>query len=173
MAGFKTNLSGQRLLMQNREVVRNIARKHLTNVVTPKVMKSLTSVANSVISYVDNSSVEEIPLLTGNLRDSIGIGIYKGGVLSNMFYCNQIATKPQHYKYMGVKYSPIWGRELLVEALNNASSVYFDGVWIVLYAAVPYAPLVNRINTPFFRNINNMLKNGVKRVLVNTPHKLK
>jgi len=99
----------------------------------------LKSIADEIIAI----GKETIPVDTGNLMDSTGMGIYVNGVLMDFRYDNQ-ASVPRK-----VKGELIWGKDKLNEALALGASTYSTGVWIVLFSTMPYAIYVNR-NTGFF-----------------------
>jgi hypothetical protein len=65
------------------------------------------------------------------------------------------ATKPQRFK----KARNIWGTEYLQKALEEATTTFSTGIWLVVFAAVPYAAFINEThaNAGFFEEISNAI----------------
>jgi hypothetical protein len=95
--------------------------------------------AEDVRVYIED--LHNLPIYTGNLADSTGVGVYNNGVLT-AFAPIQRADMPQMYKGEFV-----WGSSLLERALSDGSYKYSKGIWIVLYSTVPYAVKVDSKGT--------------------------
>lgn len=108
--------------------------------------------AQMLVDFVDGSFVmpdgtTQFPVDTANLHDAIGAGVYSDGRLA-YFVPTARATKPQNHN--GVK--GLYGSELLKTAISAASTEYADkNVWLVVFAAVPYAFKINTSGSPIGR----------------------
>lgn len=96
-----------------------------------RIIKVLTELAESVIVYVEGSG--QLPIYTGNLADSTGVGVYRNGHLTS-YLPTKRAIEPQTYEGQTV-----WGDEALMDALQLSATEFSSGIWIVLFSAVPYA----------------------------------
>ncbi len=96
-----------------------------------RIVNVLTELAQSVIVYVEGSG--QLPIYTGNLADSTGVGVYRNGHLTS-YLPTKRAIVPQEYEGQTV-----WGDEELMNALQMSATEFSSGIWIVLFSAVPYA----------------------------------
>ncbi len=100
--------------------------------------------AQMLVDFVDGNFVlpdgtTQFPVDTANLHDAVGAGVYSNGRLA-YFMPTARATKPQSHN--GTK--GLYGSELLKTAISSASTEYADkNVWLVVFAAVPYAFKIN------------------------------
>lgn len=94
----------------------------------------------------------QIPVKTGNLRDSTGVGVYYNGSLRK-FSPSQIAT---------VSRDGLWGSQQLSKALNLASSSYNTGLWIVIFSTMPYAMKIDNRVGYFSEGLRDDLLNSLK-----------
>lgn len=101
------------------------------NAIETRINKVFAAVAESVIVYIEGAGT--IPVCTGNLSDSTGVGIYRNGQLTS-YAPAQKAIVPQSYKGQAV-----WGYQELVKALGLAATEFSRGIWIVVFSSVPYA----------------------------------
>lgn len=158
----------------NLQVLQKKCNMYSLNISKDKLVALLRDVAQKIVNSID--SITSIPNYTGNLRDSHGVGVYVNGSLS-AYIPTKTATKPQR---CGLNYHNvynIWGTEYLSQALQDATSTYSKGIWIVLFASVPYAYYVNENNAKagFFDEIadevvSNILS-GLQRLNVkNIPN---
>lgn len=104
-----------------------------------------------------SSGYGQIPVKTGNLRDSTGVGVYSNGYLRK-FSPTQIAT---------VERDGLWGSQQLSKALSLASSDYTSGLWIVIFSTMPYAMKIDGRMGYFSEGLRNDLVNGLKQRLKN------
>ena len=148
----------------NIDVLKKQCRYKLNNVRVPKLVAMLTNVAQKIVNEID--TITSVPNYTGNLRDSHGVGVYMYGSLSS-FIPTQTATRPQSSGFHHRNEYGIWGMEYVTRALEDASTTYNDGIWIVLFAAVPYAFYVNEnnANAGFFDDIADTLVSEVRKGL--------
>ena len=158
----------------NLEVIKKKCRYQISNVAQPKLVAMLRGVAQKIANEVD--SITSVPNYTGNLRDSHGVGVYVNGALS-AYIPTQTATKAQRSGFHGRNEYNIWGTEYLERSLSDATTDFADGIWIVLFAAVPYAFYINEnhANAGFFDEIADTIvedvRNGLKQLKVkNIPN---
>lgn len=158
----------------NLEVIKKKCRYQISNVARPKLVAMLQGVAQKIANEVD--SITSVPNYTGNLRDSHGVGVYVNGTLSS-YIPTHTATKPQRSGFHGRNEYNIWGTEYLSQALQDATTDFADGIWIVLFAAVPYAFYINEnhANAGFFDEIADTIvedvRNGLTKLKVkNIPN---
>lgn len=107
-----------------------------------RAFEVLSKVADDVIIFIEGGGT--IPVYTGNLQDSTGIGIYIDGVLSK-FKPISIATGAQRSD----EGKTVIGSTELDRALELGATRFNTGVWIVLFSSVPYAFKVEE-RTDFF-----------------------
>ena len=148
----------------NIEVLKKKCRYHIQNVAEPQLVEMLKEVAQKVVNEID--TITSIPQYTGNLRDSHGVGVYINGSLSS-YIPTKVATKPQRYGGHGRNEINIWGNEYLSQALKDATTDFSEGIWIVLFAAVPYAFFINENHSKagFFDDIADTIVNEVRNGL--------
>lgn len=148
----------------NLEALKKKCRYQISNVAQPKLVAMLKGVAQKIANEVDN--ITSVPNYTGNLRDSHGVGVYVNGSLSS-FIPTQTATEAQRSGFHGRNEYGIWGTEYVTQALQDASTDFADGIWIVLFAAVPYAFYVNEhnANAGFFDEIADTIVDEVRNGL--------
>lgn len=162
----KVNQSSYRKWMpHNLQVLKKKCRFQVLNVSQPKLINLLKTVASKVVNEIN--TITSTPNYTGNLRDSIGVGVYTNGSLS-YFIPTQTATMPQRSGFHGRNEYNIWGTEYLSRSLQDAVTDFSDGIWIVLFAAVPYAFYINEYHTNagFFDEISDTIINEVRNGLV-------
>lgn len=101
------------------------------------------------------------PVWDSHLRDATGVGIYVDGALTAYKPTRKgLAKNPQSYNGD----DNIIGSERLDDALKAASGEFSNGIWIVLFSAVPYAYKVNYEGSPrgrgveFFDTLEETLK---------------
>lgn len=126
---------------QNEEVIKNAVTYFLDVDVKPKVLKALADVANAIVAYVEGGNFG-IPIWTGNLQDATGVGIYADGKVEK-FMPIKIARKKQSMGTALGGRSYIDGHEFLIRSIEEGATKFTDGIWIVLYSAVPYASHIN------------------------------
>lgn len=162
----KPKQSGYRKWMShNLDVLKKKCRFQVLNVSQPELVTMLKAVAQKVVNEID--TITNTPNYTGNLRDSQGVGVYANGALS-YFIPTQTATKPQRSGFHGRNEYNIWGTEYLTRSLQDAVTDFSDGIWIVLFAAVPYAFYINEnhANAGFFDEIADTIVNEVRNGLI-------
>lgn len=90
-----------------------------------------------------------IPVFTGNLLDSFGIGIYLNGTLIGLSMEGQkYADITQSYK--GQEY---WGRDKLNDALNQTSNIG-SGLVMRIFSASPISEMINEEGSSIGRGIS-------------------
>lgn len=114
------------------------------NALEERMVNVFHELAEGVKAYIE--SLAGIPVFTGNLADSTGLGVYFNGVLKE-FMPTQRANMPQTYKG-----ELVWGNLLLEMALADAAYKYNKGIWVVLFSTVPYAVRVDKNGTTRFED---------------------
>lgn len=117
------------------------------------VMSIFTLVANKIFSWID-SHPAYYKDQTFNLRDSIGVGVYKNGAIVQWIHNPAPkATRKKKFKERGVDYASFgvgehdyWqllsGRELLNNAISNAEYAKFADYTLAVFATAPWGLLV-------------------------------
>lgn len=120
-----------------------------------RAFEVLSKVADDVIIFIEGGGT--IPVYTGNLQDSTGIGIYIDGVLVK-FKPNPIADLPQTHNG-----KTVYGSTELDRALELGTSEFATGIWIVLFSSVPYALQVQERTNFFSQDVaEDLLKQFLK-----------
>lgn len=148
----------------NLDVIKDKCRYQITKVSRPKLTAMLQRVAQKIVDEID--SITSIPNYTGNLRDSHGVGVYAYGTLTS-YIPTKTATKAQSSGFHGRNEYNIWGTEYVSQTLQDATTDFADGIWIVLFAAVPYAFYINENHEDagFFDEIADTIVDEVRRGL--------
>lgn len=138
-----------------------------------QLLQVLFKAAQSCLAAINGGSLN-IPIYTGNLKDSTGIAIYDNGVLVQ-YLPTKTATKKQNMGGSligaGENWSDIDGREFLVKSIAEGATTFIDGIWFVVYSAVPYAFHINRFGSPrgrgvgFFTDVTNLTESEIFRHL--------
>ena len=114
------------------------------------IMSIFTLVANKIFSWID-SHPAYYKDQTFNLRDSIGVGVYKNGAIVQ--WIHNPAPKATRKKKFAVRgggyggsdnpyYTFFSGRELLNEAISNAEYAKFADYTLAVFATAPWGLLV-------------------------------
>ena len=97
--------------------------------------------AHAVFEWIDSHSLYYHDQ-TFNLRDSIGVGVYKDGVLQEWIHQPAAkATTDRRFSYKRYV-AQINGRDLLETAISSGEDSDFAKYTMVLYAAAPYGIFV-------------------------------
>ena len=114
------------------------------------IMSIFTLVANKIFSWID-SHPAYYKDQTFNLRDSIGVGVYKNGAIVQWIHNpapkatrkKKFAPRSEEYGGGNAPYSVlISGRELLNEAISNAKYAKFADYTLAVFATAPWGLLV-------------------------------
>jgi len=126
------------------------------NTVIENGLKKLRAIKDKEILYIlestcwDLLSKTDVPVVTHNLWDSIGCGVYRDGVLLKVFYPPKKAVEPRTNIYdTPSENRSYWGREELEDTITNPpASVLSNKGWTLYYvAAMPYSQAVDeRVN---------------------------
>jgi hypothetical protein len=144
--------------------LREFAEKQIKHT---QLLSELRSVAENMINLIDGAfpagGTTKYPVWTGNMHDSTGIGIYDNGALV-AFMPSKMASRPQASGF-GSYTKNIWGTEYLQNLLAEGVSKYSQGVWLVLFSAVPYASAINESGSKWKRGIGyfESIKNELLR----------
>jgi hypothetical protein len=137
----------------------------INSVYKPKIVDMLQRVAAEIVQEIDSNKFN-IPVLTSNLKDATGVAVYVDGRVS-MYLPTKRATKLQRSGFHGRTERGIDGNLYLQRTINDASTYFQTGVWIVFYSAVPYAFYINDA-TGFFnatiKDLANRILSGLKPI---------
>lgn len=141
-------------ITHNKAVIKIGIEQYMESVVKAKLAAMLKSVAQTLVGVIDGSFVmpkgtTQFPVDTANLHDATGVGVYVDGAIRH-FIPTARATKAQSHD--GVK--GIFGSPLLQSAISNGATQFSNGVWIVLFSAVPYAYKINTQGSKIGRGAN-------------------
>lgn len=120
-----------------------------------KILSLLLDVADDLVYWIEGS--KSIPVATGNLQDSTGVGVYYNGTLRK-FNPTQIASVPR---------DGLWGTMELSKALELASTDFNSGLWIVIFSTMPYAMKIDDKTNFFAGGLRSDLLSGLKQRLSN------
>lgn len=120
-----------------------------------KILSLLLDVADDLVYWIEGS--RSIPVATGNLQDSTGVGVYYNGTLRK-FKPTQIASVPR---------GSLWGTMELSKALELASTDFNSGLWIVIFSTMPYAMKIDDRTNFFEGGLRSDLLSGLKQRLSN------
>ncbi len=141
----------------NSRVFKAGLKDYADSVITPKLEAVLRDVAQRMVNAIDRvfepfeqhgGGTKQFPVLEGQLHDATGVGVYINGRLSSYLPTKKGFDEQVHEGETG-----IIGSERLQQALNTAVSQFSEGIWIVLFSAVPYAYKVNTVGSPRHRGI--------------------
>lgn len=141
---------------ENKKVFLNGIIDYKKNIET-RINKVFAQLAQSVIAYVEGAGT--IPVFTGNLSDSTGVGVYLNGKLQS-YAPAQKAIVPQSYKGQTV-----WGYQELVKALNLAITEFSRGIWVVVFSSVPYAVKMEEKRDYFQHGVVDDMLSEFKRLM--------
>ena len=136
----ESRIDYKKWMPHNIEVIKKKCKHYLVVDQRPMLINILTNIAQSLINFIENDA--RIPEDTSNLRDATGIGIYIDGSLAK-FVPAKKATKKQKSGFHYRNEYGIDGAEYLSQAIADASTSFNNGIWIVLFSAVPYAYFLN------------------------------
>jgi len=148
--------------MSNVEVIAYNMKMFLAKKVQNDIIGILERVAEQIYESCS------VPVVTGNLQDSTGIGIYHGDVLRR-FVPNQSAEVSRSNIYPAglTTRDNIWGHNQLQEAINKGAMRFSNDYYLVIFSAMPYANLVN-IRTDYFDEITAGLKPLIVSIIKQT-----
>ena len=122
----------------------------------------LSQIAEDTVAYIEGGS--SIPVVTSNLKDSTGVGVYMNGSLVKYVPVKR-ATVPRVGIYDAeADNRAYWGYEELNNALEAASNQFSKGVWICLFSTMPYAMEVDSRRFYFDDIENDLYNNFIKRI---------
>ena len=125
----------------NQDVFKKALAEH-RNALEKRMANVFHELAEAVKAYIEDWEASPVPVDTGNLLDSTGVGVYLNGMLKEY---TPIPTADVPQSYMGEE---VWGKDYLQDALTYASMEEFSsGIWVVLFSSVPYAFKVNEWGT--------------------------
>ena len=116
-----------------------------------EIVAKLMEVGQVVVDYVNTGYMpqtlrpggnNQFPIWTANLRDATGVGIYVDGRTAKFTPTKLAIHKQTTGGSMGSR-RDIDGHSFLFQSISEGASVFNNGIWIVLYCAVPYAAMIN------------------------------
>ncbi len=133
-------------MSSNAQIMERMLRQFAQNQVGKKLYEVATKAAEAIADKIDKwwhapTGTDDYPIYTGNMRDATGVAVYYNGRMED-YKPFPIATKKQH---VGNEITNIVGEEWFQKAVAEGSTKYTDGVWVVLFSAVPYADKVNSL----------------------------
>jgi hypothetical protein len=149
--------------MSNEDVIKERMKEFMATKVNVDVLSILRRVADRIILYLEN---EVIPVETGNLQDSTGVGIYHGDVLKRYIpRKTAVVSRSNIYPDGLTARSNVWGTDELQNAINLGAMKYSNDYHLVIYSAMPYAGLVE-VRTGYFKAITDEIRPLFANVLM-------
>lgn len=154
---------------ENQRVFSRLLKQQVEDIVKPKLVGILNNVASWLVEIIDGNfqpyemggGTDMFPFWLGHLHDATGVGVYVDGALTSY----KPTSRGEHSQDDDATNTyNIIGSEYLENALQEASGEFANGIWIVLFSAVPYAYKVNTVGSPwnrgigFFDNLEDTLK---------------
>ena len=128
------------MAINNKKVIDNSA-KIAVKLKDNRIVSALSKTAFDLLKQT------RVPVVTHNLWDSIGCGIYKNGAMMKVVYPPKRAVAPRTEIYGTPSESrPYWGFiELQDMIMNPPASVLTHKGWCLYYvAAMPYAEVIDK-----------------------------
>ena len=153
--------------MNNITAIQNKMELFLATKVHNDILRVLENVAESIVLFMESGV---IPVDTGNLQDSTGIGIYHGDVLVR-YIPNKSATEARANGKNRPLYNPnlptknVWGIDELKKAINYGAMKFSTGYCLVVFSAMPYAGTQNQLKG-YFDKITENLKPLIVTILM-------
>lgn len=116
-----------------------------------EIIKTLRYIADQMLTYIEDEADLSIPIFTGNLHDATGIAVYVDGSINYMRIPKKIATRRQSTGPSMGSRRYIDGHLFLQQSIIEGQTVFTNGIWIVLYSAVPYAAHIDTVGSPLGR----------------------
>lgn len=153
----------------NIEVFKKQAQYFLNGVAKPKLVDMLHKVAEEIVAVIDDNG--DIPIYTGNLHDATGVGVYVDGALSK-YLPTKKATRKQSSGFNYTNWYGIDGYSFLQSAMEDASTEFNSGCWIVLFSAVPYAFHIEDQTSFFSLTVGEMVRSIILGLVPLKPETL-
>lgn len=144
----------------NFDVLKKQSRYFIEGIKKKKLVSILRGVVSDMANHIASA---EIPEHSGHLRDATGVALYVDGALNYFVPTTSSSAKPQSSGFHYRNEYGIVGSEYLQNTVNDSTTDYNDGIWIVLFSAVPYAYFLNypqlvenlsKVQGGFFNNIS-------------------
>ncbi|MBD5306098.1 MAG: hypothetical protein HDS14_00495 [Bacteroides sp.] len=151
-------------------------------ILRPRFIKMLCDIARSVVEAVDSAfsplppyesrdaGNNNFPVWRGHLHDATGVAVYDDGKL-----IKYLPTKKAIKKQKEGSIKKIIGSEWLRNAMEAGVAQFGEGLWIVLFCAVPYAERVNYIGSPWGRGegfFDKFAEEMLQSILFGVSHKV-
>ncbi|MBO5874438.1 MAG: hypothetical protein J6Q35_05355 [Rikenellaceae bacterium] len=96
-----------------------------------------------------NQGDGNMPFYSGNLSDSTGLGVYIDGILTS-YIPPKRATSTQRSGFNHTNIYNIDGNQYIRDALQDASTEYSKGLWVVLFSTTPYAFMIDENGSKYW-----------------------
>lgn len=127
-------------------------------------LMAMNKVARALSAYIESGAA--IPVDTHNLKDSTGIALYSTGGVLRTYIPTKKATVPKRTTGLrGVTSEPKWGTVELKNVIEQGSTRYNNGYYLVIFSAMPYAGIVNAATSPYFGRIKMLATMEIKEIM--------
>lgn len=164
----ETRIGYKKWMPHNIEVIKKKCKHFLIEEAKPRLEAILKDAAQAVLDYIEQMT--SLPQYTGNLHDATGVGIYVDGQLLS-YVPTKIATRYQSSGFHHRNEYKIDGNLYLRSALQDAATEFSDGIWIVVFSAVPYAFYIQERPEQYFSEISDVLLSEIYQGLAPLQHK--
>lgn len=161
---------------QNLKALINGLRLQVNGILKPQLLKILYKKAEEIVSYIDNGA--DIPEYLSHLHDATGVGVYADGKVRK-FIPTKKATKLGKSGFDGINHYGIDGNKFLIKSISDAKVKFGNGIWFVLFSAVPYAYHIDAFGSPlergkdFFKELSEKSVNEIISGLVKVTTDIK
>lgn len=134
----------------NRLVIKN-SLQLLVNKMNSQIYDGVIKLAEDIVLMLETA---DIPVVTHNLKDAVGVGVFKGTVIQKYIPTKQAKVPRQASGDESDRIYPkgitnrenIWGNDELKNAINRfsmESGVDDNTWWLVIFSSMPYAIVVD------------------------------
>lgn len=138
---------------RNHSVISNSIDMYVEQV-KKAILNELKLIADEMSDLIERLRDTAIPVYSGNLHDATGLAIYVDGRTFYLKVPAKTATRRQHTGGAMGNRRNIDGHDFLMRSIAEGAGVYSNGIWIVLYSAVPYAGHIDTLGSPFGRGVD-------------------
>lgn len=152
-------------MANNSKIFRKNLERYIKTNFLQIALRAMSQAADDIVRFIENT--ETVPVDTGNLRDSTGVGVYIGGALL-YFKPVQIADEPRVVgPTIGEAGKEYWGTDELTKAIELAATEYSNGYYLVIFSTMPYAFKVEETSSYFYGNMTQFLMTKIKEAFSN------
>ncbi|MEG0629929.1 MAG: hypothetical protein RR459_03270 [Christensenellaceae bacterium] len=153
-------------MSRNADVIYKAIEKRYETVLPIVLNEVAEIVSNHIEEMSTTESADGLPVWSGNLHDSTGIGLYYNGSLV-AYKPSRLAIRKQHIE----EYS-YFGYEELDKVMNDTNN-YNNGIWFVLFSASPIAFMIDTEGSPYGRGVGYFSDELVPYTMAVLEEKLK